>query len=833
MKNLFKFSFIFVLLLIVPIFAACGEKEHTHKYVNDVCAECLDGANCYVEKDGNKTYFASLQKAVDFTPSALEKSQAPESYTKIVVMKDFSGDGVKVADYRKVEFDFAGFTYTLDGKMVGSSGTETNGFQILKDTAVIFNNGTLKQGINGARALIQNYTDIKLVDFNLDTENVQAINDCGSALSCNHGASIITGDSNIITTQDKYGIILNYGNLSKYREKGVQVTFDENYIGTVSGKIGYFNSTTLEGWTEKTVLTIKSGNFEVSTITDEQDVDENIQITGGVFNQNVGKFCLNYYECYAENNVYKVRRVDSEQVVCYVENNMLRTYYNSLNDIPGNAEGTLYFLKDYEEDSWTYLSPARGRIKTVDFGGHTYITEYFENISNVVFRNGTIENSAIRNWGSITFDNLNLVNCNIEQYYANITFTGESNLENTILDICHDPEELGQDPNAYINVSFTSDYTGVVGFTEDYSGPYTSNFNIYCRDDYDWSTINITIGNGTFKSFGRLTDCNATISGGTFYNFSSAPYTSFYYESGETDNATKITGGVFNIDVSDLCYETAVEQDSIQIEENGEMIDKTIYTVKKASVKIYDGFQYLYFFTPEEAVSIATDGDTIYCLQDIYRRGFAVEGKELTFDLNGHEYVVTTSSVFKTSKSAKVTIKNGTIKPYKQASLKTLFQVYAGITLEDVNIYGKNDTYGGNVADLISCYYGTIIIKGNSQIIASAGNNVLNMYWGLSVNYKKGMTVNVNINNDCVFSGNVVYDADSRYTTGIEWEKVTILNMNSGNFDVNFVNAQNVETMYVWAKGGTYSKDVSAYCPTGYECICVSEGVYQVSTTAA
>ena len=48
---------------------------------------------------------------------------------------------------------------TFDGT-VGSSGTETNGFQLLKGSTVAFKNGTINAG--KAKIVIQNYADLTL-----------------------------------------------------------------------------------------------------------------------------------------------------------------------------------------------------------------------------------------------------------------------------------------------------------------------------------------------------------------------------------------------------------------------------------------------------------------------------------------------------------------------------------------------------------------------------------------------------------------------------------------------------------------------------------------------
>lgn len=53
---------------------------------------------------------------------------------------------------------------------MGSSGTETNGFQLQKGSAVTFKNGTITS--DKAKILIQNYSDLTLENVVLDGRNL-------------------------------------------------------------------------------------------------------------------------------------------------------------------------------------------------------------------------------------------------------------------------------------------------------------------------------------------------------------------------------------------------------------------------------------------------------------------------------------------------------------------------------------------------------------------------------------------------------------------------------------------------------------------------------------
>ena len=84
----------------------------------------------YVAQIGAAKY-KTLAGAVDAVPT--DKTE-----TEIVLLKDYIGSGIKVVAGKNIVFNLNGKTYTVDKPTVGSSGTETNGFQLLKDSKVTF-----------------------------------------------------------------------------------------------------------------------------------------------------------------------------------------------------------------------------------------------------------------------------------------------------------------------------------------------------------------------------------------------------------------------------------------------------------------------------------------------------------------------------------------------------------------------------------------------------------------------------------------------------------------------------------------------------------------------
>ena len=149
--------------------------------------------------------------------------------TTITLLRNASGNGIKVEGTKNITFDLGGFTYTIDGNTVGSSGTETNGFQLLKGANVTIKDGKITS--TKAKILIQNYCNLTLHNVVLDGRNL-----VGSAytLSLNCGKIQITGNTSILAKTGGVAFDLYYWPKGGYSE-GVQVTVDTT--GTISGPI--------------------------------------------------------------------------------------------------------------------------------------------------------------------------------------------------------------------------------------------------------------------------------------------------------------------------------------------------------------------------------------------------------------------------------------------------------------------------------------------------------------------------------------------------------------------------------------------------------------------
>lgn len=173
------------------------------------------------------TKYETLNKAIENVKSG----------ETINILKNIdNATGISVQENKNFTIDFQNHEYVLTGPGAGSQNTETNGFQLLKDSTITFKNGTIRIGENpnNIKRIIQNYADLTL-------ENVQiyAKNQVGGenlALSINYGRVIFKGNTSVHTTSNDI-IAFDICKFGSY--PSAKVTFDNDYTGTINGKILY------------------------------------------------------------------------------------------------------------------------------------------------------------------------------------------------------------------------------------------------------------------------------------------------------------------------------------------------------------------------------------------------------------------------------------------------------------------------------------------------------------------------------------------------------------------------------------------------------------------
>lgn len=275
-----------MVLLMAPAAMATGDPT------NDTDA-ITQGCIVRIGDEGSGKYYKTLSEAVDAVP-------ADATATTITFIRDSSGGGVQVKENQKIVFDLNGTTYTVGQPTVGSPGTETNGFQLLKGSTVTFRDGTVKASTYpNLKLLIQNYCDLTLEDVTLDAREAPQ---CQYVSSNNFGTTTIKGNTNILAADGQRAFDLWYGMSNDY-SAGVTVTFDEDFTGTVKGKIEYGrdnNASSSTDWQDITKLEISgAGEFDVSftsssSVAGDIIADANINISSGTFTKPIlPKFCAN------------------------------------------------------------------------------------------------------------------------------------------------------------------------------------------------------------------------------------------------------------------------------------------------------------------------------------------------------------------------------------------------------------------------------------------------------------------------------------------------------------------------------------------------------------
>ena len=225
--------------------------------------------------------YSSLAYAVADVPT----DNTQKTITFIAAEDTVYGSGVKVSAGQNIVIDFAGKTFVVVDPTVGSAGTETNLFQLLKGSTVVMMNGSVKSEATEGYILIQKYNDLTLQDMVLDASddpNMQYV------VSSNCGTTTIKGNTQIIASStNPAGVAFDlwYGMSTTY-EDGVSVVFASDFTGKVSGKIEYGAQNMWEGWQSKTVWKVEAGctgTFDVTLrFTVAADAPA-IEIAGGTF----------------------------------------------------------------------------------------------------------------------------------------------------------------------------------------------------------------------------------------------------------------------------------------------------------------------------------------------------------------------------------------------------------------------------------------------------------------------------------------------------------------------------------------------------------------------
>ena len=517
-------------------------------------------------KDGS----AAVVNGVNYDTLAAAVNAANDGDT-ITLTKSCSGDGIVFPagkfTPKGLTVDFNGFTYTVSGTLVGSSGSETIGFQLLRNNKITFKNGTITNDLNCTAGpssswwtgtfpamFLQNYCDLTLQNMTLTPVRDPQIT-CRVYTMSNNCGDVVIEDSTINTVNggvafDVYGGFGNYsdvtvtvkgeskinGKVEVARSNGTQ---NENKLVIVGGTIN--GDVTVED-KDKTFVSISGGSIN-GKLNVEGTSNAKVTISGGSFSEPIGE------------NVASNLNVELKNANGY-------SYYASLADAIAAAESgdTIKLMADVTQ---TVTIPADKDL-TLDLNGKNITVSSGCAIVNkgklTVTGNGevTAEKAAVANFpGAVA--NLNGGTYSSSNWYV-IKNLGTMTIDGPVTvkkpDGSTDTSSLidngwygSADKVAGETVPAQADKAKLTIKSGDFTGEAGSKSCSVVKND-DYGVLVIT--GGTFNSMNNKGTSNATtilnwnvatISGGTFIGM--YPISNGSYDNDADQGILTITGGSF------------------------------------------------------------------------------------------------------------------------------------------------------------------------------------------------------------------------------------------------------------------------------------------------
>ena len=535
-----------------------------------------------------------------------------------------TGNGVKFNDGQNIEIDFNGKTYNVD-KTVGSAGTETNGFQLLKGSVVTLKNGAMTS--DTAKILLQNYCNLTLDDMKLDLSDKEQIN---YVISNNCGETVITGDTQIIAPKGGVAFDVYYGLGPNYYD-GVSVTFGEDFTGMVKGTVEYGAQVVTENWQDKSKLTIENGNFDITFKVNTGDATEaNITANGGNFGIVLPEEYLGAgNSLYTDGNGgYAVAPANTapenmEKVAVLMDGEGYATIAEAIEAARGGDDISLTLYDDLVEN---VVIPA-GKTVVLNLNGKTITAEKDNTIEN-------IGNLTINGEGSIVADAMRTALRN--RSGATLTVNG-----GTIFSVSG--TALNSAGTLIVNGgTFTTDGGGqaatLTGNSTITGGKFITNTSATSTASNAITAMvgELTIKGGTFEAGKQAIAASAgatvIIEGGDFSVRSYAGGNILYGDQAKII----VSGGTFKAPNSDTVEAVNVTASGSAEISGGE------FSVPVSEELLKDGFALSYdsqnnTFAPEEGTVFAhvdRDGKTYAFTQPAYAISFAEEGETVVIDVS-------------------------------------------------------------------------------------------------------------------------------------------------------------------------------------------------------
>ena len=371
---------------------------------------CEGGETCGHVAAIGKTHYSSLIEAIN----------AVSDKGTITILRDVNNaTGLSVNTGKEFTVDFAGHTYTASKPGAGSTNTETNMFQLIKNQKITFKNGTLNcaednlkpatEGKNIKR-IIQNYAELTLEDMTIDGSNQYG--DGNLVMSFNNQPVSIKGNTSVILKNGATKAFDADGKWGGYDRCNVTVDTTGTIEGNIEVGMGYLN-----------VISGNIGGISLCNSCGTEETEgqlDRINVTGGSFSSNpVGFLKTNDLKVYFKGEKYHVSASEIDTTsrdnvwiensegafvetaaVAKIGDERYATLSEAISKVPD--KGTITILRDV--NNATGLSVNTGKEFTVDFAGHTYTaskpgagstnteTNMFQLIKNqkITFKNGTL-----------------------------------------------------------------------------------------------------------------------------------------------------------------------------------------------------------------------------------------------------------------------------------------------------------------------------------------------------------------------------------------------------------------------------------------------------------
>lgn len=599
---------------------------------------------------------------------------AGDGDTITVIANETHADGIVVPSDKNFTIDFDGHTYTVTQNFAGSTNSKNQAFQLLRDSDITMENGTITRGDDGVLVLIQNYANLTLENMKLDA-NDSFDSDC-EALGVNNGNVLITGETKLRAKEGALAFDIYYWPTGSYTD-GATVTFDDAFSGVVEGTVAYSSDGTDDGNIHnKAVLEINgSGTFNI-TFDVKEDIDENITANGGKFDfllpeEYLGEGAALYtdgtgnYEAALESDPPQ-----GKEKVAVIMNGAGYATIEKAIAAAGEGEIALTLYDDLVED----VEIPKGKTVTLDLNGKKITDDGDHTITNygtlTVTGSGTVDNTthargALFNLGTATLlggkyvrseedsktnswytiKNLGHLTvgkqgegCPVEVIQEDGTFS--SLLTNGYADA---DEKVGGDYATYSKDVTTADKIPTLVIN---GGTFSGGLNTVKNDNHGIATIN----GGSFVNSSQAAVLNwneLTVTGGTFNQDGIARYAliTSYDDTGYNNGKTIIEGGSFTgtiiaydlgeVSISGGTFSTMPKE---KFFETGYAAtwdkEKQAYVAGEGTFVASVG-EYSYT-TLQQAINAAADGKTVILLSDVVISETLIINKAIKLDLKGY-----------------------------------------------------------------------------------------------------------------------------------------------------------------------------------------------------